>query len=592
MLLSDLTKIPPDLSKPPPGNAVQIFSRLAEVYRLFSSKQRLRSSCYQCYEFYTREESNLISDLMRFPHITDDMMKFILLSYSKSSSIRAIVIQLLFDLAKARKTDEIHEFFYKMNVGKVIDNAAFEAISKVCRRKASKAVVASLLSCAIIQQAVVAGEPMIGALLAFQLYEKKVTVDSTTISMIISALSVPHPIQGTYHAFTIMKILQTFNFKLSEEASMKTAQFMLEDPNVHYFGNILYDKMDPNDFQRKNYVNISREVIAANIRTRNIYRALEVWMKMQSQDVEFAKQSTLLTQQLLETAIIENPEKGIELIEKIPADLHGHPDLIDAILRFYGKNPAHSGKFEALTRQLKPPLLRRTLSLVFTSFLSQNNETGAERILKTIFLTKNGLSGFDFNAIISKLLRQQKIKQSLKMCYKTDIEIAKYGYIRIMEYFLTHESGSDITPEEFEEAKDQFFTAMVKSFHIIRETDDVRRELTLSLFKHFSHHISNGASRKLYIVFAYPSERSVPSFSFENYALPAHFEKLVTIDFTNRLSCLSIILTQAKREQDHFTIKWCVEEMRTLGLPTTDIINYYLDKSMLNTSLHDITTSP
>lgn len=560
--------------------SIPTFNRLKEAYQLFSSSKSFRYACNKTLDINLRRNTNLLEDLMRYPKINGDLIQFLVTHYAKLNSVRTMLLNDLFRLLQAGHFEYYYDFMSKMSRTNTIDVIAYREMNIVRQGEAPRGQEFTRLACSLIMQAVHSGEPLVAALFAMQLHQLNISIDAPSLRLMVSSLSVSNPTKIAYHSFTILKLLESFpNLVLPANDMFKAVRFMLADPSVPYHANMLYDRI-ANLKEHNGFVDVSHELIRANLEAGNVHRALDMWRKIDE------KENVVLARQMLERLAEEDPDKTIEFIENdLPSDLHKHPALIDFLLALYGQNPAHLGRFENLTRQLKPPLLHSTLSLLFASFLSQNKENGAERILQTIFLTKNGLTHQDFAAIISKFLRQQNVEQSVEMCSKTDIEVAKFGYVRLMEYFLTHSSAADVAPETFQKKKEEFFTTLVQRFQRISRNDDVLRELTKALFRYLSHHRSNGASRKLFIKFAYPGAYSVANFHFESFSLPTQLNRLVVIDKSNRLSCLSIIFRQATKENDIFTVKWCVEEMRTLGLSTSDIIRNYLPQSMLNKSL-------
>ncbi|QEL61565.1 hypothetical protein CJJ09_003712 [Candidozyma auris] len=139
---------------------------------------------------------------------------------------------------------------------------------------------------------------------------------------------------------------------------------------------------------------------------------------------------------------------------------------------------------------LYPAINNDILSLLLWGFPKSKAEA-SDKLLKAIFKTPSGLSSHDFGALIEKLLRQNKVQQSVEMCFKNDVSVSKIGYIHVLEHYLySSEAHSD---------REIFLKTFCRQFKKLPTSDPAYYLFTSKIFGYFTTKINNSLSRTLFI---------------------------------------------------------------------------------------------
>lgn len=563
-------------------NQLRAVNRLVKVAELLDSSKRLKYTTMDCYKIYDSEKFTLVDDFLA---VRDHESQHIVFANYKNSKLMAAFIldQISTMLIKGREEQAV-KFLSIMEENGLLDRKNSSTLHMLANNTLPTSRIRTYLSCVLVRENLRTGEPLVAALCALKLLAHDAAIDPSTLTALIQSLSVNTPNRKTYHAYTICKLLKTFkNYDVDEQVKIDAVQSMLGGPVVPYFANVCFDEMmeQKENMTHPSFLRLAAQIIDANLENGNTLRCVQLWKQMYKRDPSFAEKYMVLFSKIIDKLADHEHERAMELADKyFPAEIRKDPQAIDSLLSLYGQNSKLVSKFEQLTHELKSPLLRSTLSVLFAAFLFQSNEVAAERILQAIFSTKNGLTPDDFKTIIKRLLRQQKIKQSVTMCESTDFSVAKGGYVGTIEFLLTHppqslHSACDIKPQQLDKLKHDFFALAVRKFKLLERDDPALTNLTVSIFKYLSGHISNKASRKLYIVFLSTYVALKPYFAFQLYQMPKEFNDLVHIDKSNRLTCLTIILNRAIGEKDRTTIEWALAELVAMGLLEGEIeVNY------------------
>lgn len=551
-------------------------ARLDQVSKLLDTPKRLKYTSMDCLKLYEQERASLVRDLLEFPD--HKSLTIIMNNFRKSKLLAAFVLDQLCSVILDRDIEEAIKFFKLLGSGELLEKGTIQNISHLEESTLESLEIISILGAFLITENLRMGEPLVAALCVLKFHKQEITVDSKSLISIISSLSVHAPQRLLYHSYTIVKLLEVFkDTEIPLQVKVDAISSMIGGPVVPYFANSTYDQLvSVEKFQNYSVRQLTKQLIEANLECGNLRRCVHLWSRANLAHSEFAPENLGLFARLIDQLASENRNLALGLVKShFPADLQKNPAVIDSLLSLYGQSKDHIRKFEQLTHELKPPLLRKTLSLLLSSFLFQNNEKAAERILQVIFRTKNGLSAADFQHIVQKLLRQQKIQQSVTMCNNTDISISKGAYVKTVDFFLSHTTQTlrpicDIQPEQFDKLKSEFLTQARRKLKILNADDPALLDLTTSIFKYLSHHRNNKASRKLYIVHSSHDGHLQPFFPFQLHSLP-DLNDLMYIAKGNRLTCLIIILNQAVSEKDRTTVQWAMAEMAAMGLSDHEI---------------------
>lgn len=569
-----------------PSTKANASARLDTVAALLHSPKRLKYTTLECFKLYQERKKIIISDLLLCPdHKVHD---FLIANFRRSKLLAAFTLDQICDMIVEGNVADALNFLKLLDQKEVLSKLGTPKVQLSELSQVTSVELLADLSRSVVMEYLSIGEPLAAALCAFKLVNNGISIDEQTYLALISSLSVNTPQRRNYHSYTIAKLFETFNeFNLPITIKIDAIMSMIGGPVIPFFANTCYDKL-VNQTENSEWhllSSLTRELIHANLDCGNFHRCVRMWRDSCKQMSTFARNNIALFARIIESLTPNDLELAIALIEEtFPSDLHKSPEVINSILAGYGQSPGATAKFEKLTHLLQPPLQRKALSLLFISFLHQGNETAAERVLKAILGTKNGLNADDFLAIVRKLLRQHKIYQSIKMCKNTQISVAKVGYVNVVEFFLIHLDdklgpSSDITRDELDEKRGVILAEISRKLQILPKDDVALKKLTVAIVRYLSGHVSNKASQRFYINFSDSENPEKPFFPLQTYLLPQEFEKLVYIDNSNRLRCLSVILNQAIVDRDSDILRWSAQEMVSIGLLAEEINEYYLSLS-------------
>lgn len=558
-----------------------IFERLSKVYQILGGRtRRFRYTANECHEIYIQNNASLLGDLLHYPRINKDMIKFLLVNYSFSNSIKALVLDDLNRLLLAGNFEVIIKAFEKMLECDIVSASVADDFMHISIHsgKLTNSELRNALGQLLVNQALKSGEHLLASSFALKFKASNIPLDSETIRLLLRSLAIDTTTNHIYNSYTIIKILNEFpteHITLSEMCDLLL--YLSEGQQQPFFANILYDKVlqsSPLDKQLdqdlKTFLDAAIKLMQKNIESGDITRAYKIWTSIKAIKVPSIENTKILSK-LIEKLITTNEEAAEILVrENLSKELGSYPDLQDCILRFVGTNSKHTEMFEKLVKQLKPPLRRLTLSLLFEAFLLLNDESGAEKILLFIFKSKNGINFLDFDSIIKKLIRQQKITQCIDMLKSTDIEISKLGYISVFKY-LIRTSSKD---------KEAFLKDLVFRYHKLDNRDKCLSLLTVSFFDYISENINNRVSRSLFIHLTRNSHEGISlshdngnELNLEQYSFPKGFLQLLSLDSSSRLECLWTISNQSIKDYDLNTLRWCIEELRFSGVLLEDILS-------------------
>lgn len=550
--------------------------RLSTAFDLLHTPKRLKYTTNECYNHYRRANANLIEDLIQNREKSRAVVSLLAQTYSKSKLVSALVLDELCSLLCQRKNDVFVAFVSEMaSLGLLSQNVSTQWAA--LQLTPSKTLD---LGSILISQALDTGEPLLAVLLVLRLHSSGLELDNSALNLLVANLAVHSPMFQAYNSYATMKLIDTFGqSRITYDTLLCSIESMIPVGGVPYFANVLYDRIEPK-FSDQKFLLLTGKVISANLASGNYVRATRLWKDVMlaqnvAGDILFAKTHSGLFRRMMEFLAGDKKTAALDLVKNyFPRELDSQPETITFLIKFYSQCGEKS-LLEQLIRNLEPPLQRQTLSALLALFLTQDNEKGAERLLKAIFATPSGLNCDDFDAIVAKLLKLQKVQQALDMCKKNHVRVAKYGYARLLDFFLLHDhiSGdTDILTEDLKPKGRMLFSEIVLRLPALENGDPAHKRITNVLFAHLSRKVNAGSCRKLYTCTAYKETRR--PFNFASHGLPNEFNQLVYMDHSNRLGCVLIILKRAVWENDKDNIAWCVEEMRALGVPGKDIKEY------------------
>lgn len=555
---------------PSPGASEKVlaaFGRLSHAYSLFIKDQPFGKSCRKCHAFYKSKNELFLGDIMLYPAINNDILSLLLWGFPKSKAVRAMMYHELFELLKRGKIEDFVSTLQKMDAAKLISSGTKRRLSVYKKQESS---LSELCSIFVSEVCLSSGEPLMAASFAIQLLEMGTSLDRPSLELLILNLTLGSLLEPSFTAYTITKLIDLHGVdNVSFNVLLDALLCMLHEPHIPFYANYIYDNIKDKLLSHERYSEIALQVLRANMDKGNLCRATDIWKELQNYSPATMSNEAALLNSLLERLVDEDLGWAAEFSEDIPHDLQRHPKVIDTLLLVYGKSPDKQAEFAELSKCLEAPLSRRSLSSLFSSFLHQNNEEASDKLLKAIFKTPSGLSLHDFGALIEKLLRQNKVQQSVEMCFKNDVSVSKIGYIHVLEHYL-------YLPEAHGD-REIFLKTFCRQFKKLSTLDPAYYLFTSKIFGYFTTKINNSLSRTLFIFKGLTALNKKESrFDFEKVLLPNQFNDFIVIDNHNRISCINAIYRQAIKQQDQVNIEWCLKELRSLGVPMSDILAHYL----------------
>lgn len=557
----------------------EIFRRLSSVYNLLMKSSPFKDTIYKCHSVYRDTGGILLQDLLKFPRINKELIKLLFGNYTFSSSIRALVLNDLCQLVIDGKNDTVLEILGQMKTysHNILSAAVLKDLESAQVHESSTVSMLELLANIIITQATMSGETLLGAAYLIRLDQAKIKIDDETLRLVINSLTVDDEILNSYHAYTILKLIDLYGLTILSPTEMsKKLSYLSQREQTVYFANILYNHIT----QRVSLKELSQEeqnqftesfhsLIEINLNVGQFSRALDIWKQTFNKDKVNSK-SLAIIRKLLQD--LPDCDTIRAILKEVPSSVIHDDDVIDILLKMFGKE-SNLDTYNTLVKNLNPPLKRLTLSLLFQSFLYQSNENAAEKVLGIIFKSKNGLSSEDFNSIIIKLLDQGNFKQCMTMAKTTDVLVAKRAYVSIFRRIL-----EDTSVEDGE--KNDILKEITIKLLKFTPNDESRVLITVELIRYLSARISNRAARKYYIAIdglvsqssIFATDKGNKVFNFEQFRIPNSIKGVLALSPKGRIKCLNIIMNQAIVEEDTDTIIWSVDEMRILGCQVQDIL--------------------
>lgn len=547
--------------------AISTYLRLSDIYKLFRNEKLFKKSSLKCYNIYKHQDLLLLKDVLSYPHINQDILSFLFLGFRQSKSMKALIYQNLFDLLLMRDFAVFSDTIQRMSSERLVSQKFVKSIQSVITSFMNKDDVFKQAAEQFIIEVGSAGEPFIAASFAVQLLEGKVFLHSNVMERLVLTLA-DLTSEPSFMAYTIHKLIKLYGHKnISSATKLGAINGMLKEPYIPFYANHLYDTIKPLMQGEKLLAPVLVNLISANTEKGHLCRTIDLWKDLLVSFPEVAATESSLIEKISLRIAEEDVERAAAFLETVPEEAKCNSGLLETSISIVGRCQNRYDEFTNLSKHLTAPLSRKALSSLFVSFLHQNNENASDKMLKAIFKTPTGLNSNDFDAIIRKLLRRGKLEKSLEMCYNTDVHISKLGYLRVLDHLLLQ---GDVDQNGF---CDHF----CRQFKKLSNTDIALHTFTTTMFRHFSKRIKNSVSRTLYISKAYKDAfHKEAGFNFRRLDLPTKFNDLILIDDQNRIACLNIIYKQAISEQDQVNIKWCLDELKSLGVSLGDIIAHYL----------------
>lgn len=556
--------------------------RLAQAKKLLTSDLPLGHRADLCHRFYLPGVESFLRDLRdgKSTPLAHEVQQLVFQFHPKSDSIQFLVLDSLRAFLQAGEINQCYAFLRQMGEAGLLHPVVEQNLALFETRIFKLRFVASL----IVRQALYCGEPLLAALIALRLHDEHISTNKETLTAVLASLAVPLPTRNVHNGFACLRLVELFGVRAFDQGVLiNTVSQLLNDIFVPAFANRIHDILANSPIIDKNeLLRIATPVvILANIEADNVHKALRMWRQAQVLQGQWPDSNIPLFAKLLVKLAETDPALATHMHKThFPIKHYGHPDIVGVMVGIFGQLDDHRHQFEELTEQLQAPLRRSILTQLLAAFLHQRNEKAAKQILQAIFKTKNGLSSEEFLFITKKLVRQGNLRQSLDMCKDTDFHVAKLGMVHLAEFAISHKweslVGSDLSDEQCRTFKQDVVSILCRKLQILPPGDAALAELALSMIRYMASQ-SVGAARKFYTTFAYPDPLENTKFGFLSFGLPKALNKLVYIGKLNRVRCLKVVLDRAQLEQDVFTVLWCANELRVVGVLAEIIVRYFLN---------------
>lgn len=567
----------------------EVSQRLADAYRYFSNHKKIDKGAWNTFEYYDRREESIsfIEDLMAYPLMNIEMISHLVYNFSASPAVRQMVLADLFKLVMVQCYPPMFLFLKIFGEANQTSLAVINMVgfAESCQDRKLENEIRSLLSNAIVRLALESGETVMAVGFILQMHEANLKVSKAMVSLVCQSLCIANKSPEIYNAYFLLRLVQKFPLYkyLRYLEAMKVMDFLASTPQSNIFAYLFYNKV----LQRYTKLKISSQrgshfsslfkLISQNIEVLNVQRANDVWFAWK--DLLLAQESKTIDFNCIVKLIEvneEEPKIQLKIVNSIPKELiEANEILFDFFTKYYGTHyNKYSKEFDDFVKGLKPPLRRLTVSLLFISFLSQNNEVGSERLLQLILKSPNGLNKFEFEAITKKLILQGSIEQCINMSKRTDIQVSSLGYIRLLRHLLLYNSNTEMLQE--------FLPALISKFNKIHQGDALLIALTETIFSYISDKISNRASRSLFIrLFKSAQDQQMgrapgDQITLEKFELPNELVRFLDVE-QDPVRILRVILDFSVVEEDLVTLKWAIDQMRYHNVSTRDTVAYVMN---------------
>ncbi|KAK6462982.1 hypothetical protein DFJ63DRAFT_318168 [Scheffersomyces coipomensis] len=559
------------------SETVPLLHRLRTSFEVFQQGKKFRISSKLISEFYKKENSIFLEDVVSFPNSSDKVFKFIMYAYKSSPSMRVLIIDDLVELIRQEKYDHIITSLKLLIELQLAPLNVIEEFEKA-KSQENEELKTTLANC-IALQALTVQERVYSTSVVNELEKNGIIFPISTIQRILQSLTVGSGAAGFYNSYAIIKTLQRYQISnFEEDCIFEVLQYLLQQKSILFvnkcFELIIEDHLLSKLFQSDSnaYIDIMMQVVNQNLDYGFYEVAFKYWKRITAEIEEPESKVAIIYAKLLRLS----PDTA--WLEKVIKSMHNKEvdsiEVTDVLIEKLGTNKStHNGELlHTITSTLESPLRRSTLSSLFKSFLYQNNEQATDKVLQLIFKSKDGLESQDMDAMVKKLLKQGKVDQCIEMAKASSISVSKLAYVNIISHIFQYEEDISLRYKFL----DEYSIEALK----LPKRDHSFTLLTSEIIKLYSSRISNRAAKKMYLTIHNFASKPIINeedkyyyvFNFKKFGIPNSFKDLITMNQECRIKCLDIIINKALIEKDIDTILWGIDEMRFIGLDVKDII--------------------
>lgn len=544
---------PRNLSQLRPGIGHSIISDAEAVYRLsqvssaLSNKnQPFKVSAFKCLQLYKSDDFCLFKDIFDRYSQHEDLFVSICDKFWASTSIRCLFIENLVKLWSFEQWHVLNSTLEK-----------FSQLNKISVYSHTTSTDQENSAQSILLFSAINGESLVGALLALKFHNQGVKVHSTTLNTVYQCLSAYRGTEVPHYNYAILRLLNTFEYELSASQISAVLDMAYSRPNDIYLTNLLVDKLESHIFNAeydKQLVESLESVIIGNFNLGHTNRGIELWKRYTTKFIQLGTSNAILDH-IIRTGSVKN------IVNSINWDLVDN-GVLDAAIVHYGSDK--DGQLDSVISKVRSPVKRLTLSSLLFAFLNQSRYKESEKILLAILKTKSGLTKEDFNVIISDLLKNNKLEESIQMIDSADTHISELAYFTIFKYILDNEDPKQFT---------QFFKNM--DHHLKISSNDTKKMVLPVVVKYiYSRHHLRIARAFLSNLLKARNDEAYPKPSLNKLWLDGvSFDTIIVTD-ENLVSSLFSLLDVSYKHEDIDVMTWGIEQLRLCGFLLREILQH------------------
>lgn len=243
-----------------------------------------------------------------------------------------------------------------------------------------------------------------------------------------------------------------------------------------------------------------------------------------------------------------------QIVENIPEEFYKAEGLVEALLSYCGRTRNETLAVKVY-QTLDTPIPRSVLTSLLYLHISFDDNSGAEKILTEISRRKDYLKPVEFSMVIQAALNHNNIEKAADLIRNNPNHLTKMSYGSIINAAI-EQSRLEIF--------DEFIQLALSNFPSDSQISNTISHLVIKKINKFE---GSDASRQKYL------EWKMNEKSLTKVKLPL---------IKTRIVCLRAILDQAISEKDDQNIRWVLNELRHLGVHTTDILKVLSRRKVLS----------
>lgn len=537
--------------------AHEVSERVTAAEKHFAPPQTLRHASISCYNQYKRNSHNLIEDLLLHYQLADFSDITVMARYNESLSVRALVLLQLFELYKRNEDEQVLKYLAKMRDHRALSKQATTGLRAYYNVKVK--LKRTFLFDLIVQETVFSGEPLLAV--SF-LLDGRALMETTsrrhTASLIIRALSVNKPGNDTYHAYTILLVLDRFGTVVDPKDYAVAIDYAMSLPACPYLANLIAEKFLLLDLADTPLVlKTLNRLVVRNLEYHNVRAALRIWEKI-------PKHIPLSTVGLLHYFNEELNKSDLSLLGPVLERVQKkalRPAVVDILVKLLSR-VGDLEKVLELTLRYRAPLNRLELSALLQQSCDEDDSQRAQRILQTLTSASFKVTPEDIGSVVSMLLRVGAMDEAAAMLVQTPNVDAGKGHVAMVNHVLKY--------IDLEETDNNWLGKAARALRGF-SSNEILDDLFFVALQYVQRGRGLREAKRFYVAYSTGHETQLSLGRLEP------LRTVLVLPEMAKLRCLQHILLAAIDKGDHTTVKWAFGEMRAVGAFAEDITSIIRD---------------